>query len=74
MLLENTVADMYAAANDDLAPDHSGEFPGESGIAVAVPKGQEDLLAEINKTIQKLKENGKIDEFYEKGIELSITD
>lgn len=74
MLLENTVADMYAAANDDLAPDHSGEFPGESGIAVAIPKGNEDLVAEINKTIQKLKAEGKIEEFYQKGIELSITD
>lgn len=73
ILTENTVADMYAAENEDLVSDPDGKFVGEAGAVISVPKGQGELLAEINKTIQKLKAEGKLDEFYQQGIDLAIS-
>ena len=73
ILTENTVADMYAAENEDLVSDPDGKFVGEAGAVIAVPKGQGELLAEINKTIQKLKAEGKLDEFYQQGIDIAIS-
>lgn len=74
ILTENTVADMYSAENEDLASDPDGKFEGDAGACIAVPKGESELLAEINKTIQKLKDEGKLEDFYQQGIEQAISE
>lgn len=48
-----------------------GNFEGpRAGVALAVQKGQEDLVEELDKAISKLLEEGKIEEFYQGSIDL----
>ncbi len=63
--VENTVADSYAKANSDLTvATFQFEVPEEEkGAAVAVKKGSDDLVAELNKILTGLKSEGKIDQF-----------
>ena len=42
----------------------------EGGSAIAIQKGNKDLVDEVNSTIKELKENGKIDQFTNDAIEL----
>lgn len=69
IITENTVADLYAAQNDDLESDKNGNFSGESGACIAAQKGQDELLKEVNKTIERLKDEEKIEEFYNLAID-----
>ena len=72
LIVELPVADIQAIVNDDLAvaeekiQDNSG-----GGSAVGIPKEQDALKEQINKTIKRLKDEGKIQEFYENGVKLS---
>jgi len=72
VIVELPVADIQAAVHNELAvakekiKDTSG-----GGSAIAIPKGQEALLASVNKTLERLESEGKIQEFYNKAIELS---
>lgn len=62
IMLASPVAKAYAQSNPNLSvPDIS--FGTEDGVAVAVSNGNEALIAEINKTLTKLIEEGKIDKF-----------
>jgi len=62
IVLVSPVAAAYAKQNEDLVvPDFS--FGKEDGVAIAVNKGNEDLLESINNTLEKLLDEGKIDEF-----------
>lgn len=62
LVLVGPVAKAYAKQNDDLiVPDFN--FGKEDGVAVAVNKGNAELLESINNTLQKLLDEGKIDEF-----------
>lgn len=62
LVIEKPVADGYIANHPDLeiAFDIESE---DSGSAVAVKKGNEAILADINKTIKKVSDSGKMDEF-----------
>ncbi|MEG0134219.1 MAG: transporter substrate-binding domain-containing protein [Clostridium sp.] len=72
VIVELPVADIQASIHDTLAvaaekiADNAG-----GGSAIAIPKGQEALLAEVNKSIKKLLDEGKLDEFYKNAVELS---
>lgn len=72
VIVELPVADIQAVVHNELAvaeekiADTSG-----GGSAIALPKGQEALLAEVNKTLERLESEGKIQEFYKQAIELS---
>lgn len=69
LILENVVADLYAVENEDLHSDSDAEFESASGAAVAVQKGETELLELINDVIARLKEEGKIEEMYEEALE-----
>jgi len=56
-------AEELVAANTELAILDGALF--EDKYAIAVKKGNSELLDEIDTTIQKLKDDGKIEEFYE---------
>lgn len=62
LVIEKPVADGYIANHPDLeiAFDIDTE---DSGSAVAVKKGNEAILDDINKTIKKVSDSGKMDEF-----------
>ncbi|MDK2918362.1 MAG: arginine/lysine/histidine transporter system substrate-binding protein [Candidatus Petromonas sp.] len=62
IVLVEPVAMAYGEQNEDLAvPEIS--FGQEAGVAVAVNKGNAKLLDAINKSLQKMLDEGKIDKF-----------
>ena len=66
IILEKPVGDSYVRRNKNFASLKCGEkFSALLGSAVAVKKGDDDLLKEVNRILAKLKEEGKIDEFVE---------
>ncbi len=69
-IIENTVAEGFLKANPDL------EFTvipseGPSGSAIAFPKGS-PRVADFNKVLQKMKENGELDRLAKKWFSQSI--
>lgn len=72
VIVEIPVADIQAMLDENLAvaekqiDDNSG-----GGSAVAIPKNQQTLVDQVNKTLKRLADEGKIDEFYKNGVELS---
>ncbi|MHA6480696.1 transporter substrate-binding domain-containing protein [Paenibacillus sp. strain BS8-2] len=65
LILEKPVAAQYATKQDEVVMssieiEQSAE---EAGSAIAVKKGNKELLDSINKTLERLKENGDIDRF-----------
>lgn len=70
IVLVDPVAAAYTKQNSDLVvPEIS--FGTEEGVAIAVNKGNEDLVEAINKTIDKLLSEGKIDKFIEEATTLA---
>lgn len=63
--MEEPNAENNVATNDKIAISKIAVTGSVTGTAVAVPKGSEDLVAEINKIIKKAKDEGKIDEWME---------
>jgi len=62
VILVEPVAKAYASENSDLSLSDI-ELGKEAGVAVAVNKGNEDLLKSINTTLNRLIENKTIDEY-----------
>lgn len=69
--LEGPNAEQIVAANDDLMVSEIKVEGSTAGTAVAVPKGSEDLLAEIDRIIQKAKDEGKIQQWLEEAVEIN---
>lgn len=61
--MQNIVAGQYLLVNPDLAASnvYFGNYSG--GSAVAVPKGNEDMVKLINEVIQENQKNGQIDQW-----------
>lgn len=70
IVLVKPVAVSYAQANEDLAVADVS-LGKEDGIAVAVDKGNEDLMAEINSSLEKLLDNNMITEFIAEATKLA---
>lgn len=73
VIVELPVGDMQAAVHEELAvaeeiiPDTT---PG-GGSAIAIPKNEEALFEAVNKTVDRLVSEGKIDQFYKEAVQLS---
>lgn len=67
VLLEKPVAESYVFRNKDLINIECSEsdFDIQLGSAIAVKKGDNDLLNEVNEILRKLKEDNKIAEYVE---------
>ena len=66
IILEKPVGESYVRRNKNFVSLCAEEkFSSLLGSAIAVKKGDDDLLKEINRILGKLKEEGKIDEFIE---------
>lgn len=72
IVMDKAPAEELVAANQDLViladADGNGSILFEDKFAIAVKKGNSELLDQINAVIQKLKDEGKIDEFFENHI------
>lgn len=62
IVMDKYPADELVAANTDLSIIDGTLF--EDKYAIAVKKGNKELLDQINTVVQDLKDNGKIEEFY----------
>lgn len=72
IILEKPVGDSYVRRNKNFTSLKCEEKLSDLlGSAVAVKKGDDDLLKEINRILAKLKKEGKIDEFVESAKMLS---
>jgi len=71
VIVETPVADAYVKNNSDLGVASIDFNTGDSGSAIAMQKGSEDLVKEIDKTLDRLMSEGKIDEFVAAATELA---
>jgi polar amino acid transport system substrate-binding protein len=73
IVMDFSVADTYGAAYPDLIEKSAVSIPGaNNGIAFVVAKGQEDLVAELDKFINKSISDGTVDRLYDKNIKAAI--
>ena len=63
IFLEKPVAESYCKSSTGMKVSKIEFTPDDSGTAIAVQKGNTDLLDKINATLAKLIEEGKVDEF-----------
>lgn len=71
VVTEDAVAKTYAETNSKLyLPGMEYENAG-SGVAVAMRKDSAELKAQINKTIKRLKDEGKIEQLFNDAVKLS---
>lgn len=71
LVLDLPIAEAYKSKNDDLAISSAAVEGDDSGFAVALPLGETELATEINKTLKRLKDEGKIEAFLEEAVELN---
>ncbi len=72
VIVELPVADIQAIVHEELAvaKEKINDTSG-GGSAIALQKGQATLLEAVNKTLERLESEGKIQEFYKEAIKLS---
>lgn len=71
VIVEKPVAETVLKSNSDLHLTDIDIKYEDGGAAIAVKKGSDDLLNEVNSIIDELKTSGKIDEFVVNANELS---
>lgn len=72
VIVELPVADVQSSIKPELVrAEEKVEDEAGGGSAIAVNKNNKALLEQINKTIKRLKDEGKIDKFYEDAVKLS---
>lgn len=78
IVTETPVAEQYIKTNPNLVMININELNEnlDSGSAVGIKKGQEELLKSINSTLNRLTNEGKITEFFNESLNLAekITD
>lgn len=70
-ITEDAVAKNAVNKNSDLMLPGIEYEDEEGGVAVAVRKGSPELVEQINKTIKRLQDENKIEEFFEEAVRLS---
>ena len=72
VVTEDAVSENYVSNNAEKLALSGIEYDdGETGVAVAMRKDNEELKNKINETIARLKKEGKIEEYYLNAIKLS---
>lgn len=71
ILVELPVATAYASKNDELLVVDPEYISDTKGFAVAVKKDSSELVNQINTTLKRLKEEGKLDEYLLENMEKS---
>lgn len=70
VLLDKPVAMLTIKSNDDIElSDILIKDTETKPFAIAMKKGETDLQTEINKTLEKLKSEGKLDKFFKEAVE-----
>lgn len=72
IIVEKCVGDNYELSNDNLKIEDSFYFDAElQGTAIGLNKNDTELLDQVNKTLKRLKVEGKLDEYYQEALDLS---
>lgn len=71
IIMEAPVANGYVTKNKDLVISSVKPKAEEAGSAIAIKKGNEKMIAEINKSLDKLISNKTIDKLVEEAFQLS---
>lgn len=70
VIVESPVGKSYVKKNENLIVSDVVLDTGDSGSAIAIKKGNETLVKAIDATLDKLMQEGKIDEFVTKATEM----
>lgn len=70
LIVELPVAKIATEVNEELATADNSIKNSEGGSAIAIQKGNKDLVDQVNATIKKLKDDGNMDQFVNDAIEL----
>lgn len=71
VIVEKPVAVSYAANRKELAVAPVELKPASNGYVVGVPKGSVKLRDKVNKTIERLKQQGKLETFITQAVQLA---
>lgn len=74
IVVELPVANGYVKNNSDLVISDIKVEEDEGGSAIAVRKGNQDLVDAMNKTIDRLMKDGSIDRFVAQANEMNVTE
>ena len=69
--LSELPAKQFASIADGLVIIDNLGIPDESGFAVAIKKGNDDLTKAVNEVVKGLKDSGQVDKWFDEYIELS---
>ena len=69
--LSELPAKQFASITDGFVIIEDLGIPDESGFAVAVKKGNDDLTAAVNEVVKGLKDSGQVEKWFDEYIELS---
>ena len=70
LIVELPVSKIATEVNEELAVADNVIKDSEGGSAIAIQKGNKDLVDQVNATIKKLKDDGKMDQLVNDAIEL----
>ena len=70
IILAEVVAKSYADANESIAVNNL-DLGSEGGVALAINKNQEDLLSQINSTLETIIEDKTLEKYIIEATELS---
>ena len=70
--MEKPAGDIYAAAYPDLVIADYVVADAAGGVAFPAAKGQDDLIAFINETIEELKASGELEKLYQEACAQAI--
>ena len=71
VILDRPIAEAFVSQNPDLTISKMPIVGDDSGFAIAINKGNSDLVESINKTLKRLKDEDKIDAFFTAAVELA---
>ena len=69
LIIEAPVANLATTTNTDLVVGEEVIEDSEGGSAIGMPKDSPELVEQVNSTLKKLMDEGKIDEFVQKAVE-----
>lgn len=69
LIIEAPVANLATTTNTDLVVGEEIIEDSEGGSAIGMPKDSPELVEQVNSTLKKLMDEGKIDEFVQKAVE-----
>ncbi|BCZ49063.1 amino acid ABC transporter [Clostridium gelidum] len=74
VLVESTVADLTVQKNTGIAASSLEVKDPDGGCAIAMKKGSNELTTEINKTLKKLKDENKVQQFFVEANKLALAE